>query len=172
MIRTTEKRWLRKLSWIGMRTLGALLVGTLVLHGLSKSESFREATGLRLYLAGPDQIVRAGSVSEFQRPGIYPARSVDGFWLVNRQGVLFAPSIFCTYDGCATSHEPGGEEFGCPCCSSRYDGLGRNSAGPASAPLRRFRVYAEHGSVMIDRAVVYGEPQWTRPGASLILGSR
>lgn len=164
----SQKKFRRWVVLLVVILMSFVVLGPLALAGLLRSEWFRYHAGLPLKLERSPRIVRAGGFSDFTAPGIYGHRRDDGFWLVSEPNdVLLAIETFCSYDGCTTSYKSGVRRFGCPCCGSEYEGLGLPIKGPASKPLKRFRIYAQRGSVMVDTDTVYAEHEWEKAEASL-----
>jgi cytochrome b6-f complex iron-sulfur subunit len=60
-----------------------------------------------------------------------------------------AISLICTHLGCRIHWEPD-HTFLCPCHQGRFDASGAVLSGPPPAPLERYVVRVEQGSVYLD----------------------
>ena len=62
-------------------------------------------------------------------------------------------SSTCTHLGCLVNYRRDKQEFICPCHGGRYDLSGKNIAGPPPAPLTRFPIRIQDGTVYIGMKV-------------------
>ena len=81
----------------------------------------------------------AGPLSAFPAAKVYGEHRMEGFFVVRRDGEVFALSSVCTHHGCVVKPEPDGS-FQCPCHHARYAPDGSVTKGPAKAPLPRLGV--------------------------------
>ncbi len=82
-------------------------------------------------------------------------------WVFEDADGLYAISAVCTHLGCLVRRE-GDEEYYCPCHGSRFDGSGRQIAGPAPRPLPRLKL-----SVSVDGQLVVDKRQEAPPDERL-----
>jgi cytochrome b6-f complex iron-sulfur subunit len=62
------------------------------------------------------------------------------------------PAVFsatCSHLGCLVNYHKEKHEFVCPCHGGRYDLTGRNIAGPPPAPLTRYPLKIEDGTLFV-----------------------
>jgi len=62
------------------------------------------------------------------------------------------PTVFsatCSHLGCLVNYNKQKREFVCPCHGGRYDLAGRNIAGPPPAPLTRYPVRMQEGTLFV-----------------------
>ncbi len=96
-----------------------------------------------------DRVVNAGPVSNYSSDGVYAAFSHQGFFLVRRNGKLFALSAICTHKKCKLKPEAG-HSFYCPCHGSTFDPDGHAKVGPAKRDLPVFvTAVDEHGQLLV-----------------------
>jgi Rieske Fe-S protein len=58
-------------------------------------------------------------------------------------------SAVCSHLGCLVNYQKEKREFVCPCHGGRYDLSGKNIAGPPPAPLTRFPIIIQDGTLMV-----------------------
>ena len=85
------------------------------------------------------QVFDAGPLSAFPAAKLYAEHRRDGFFIVRRDGEVFALSSVCTHKGCLVKPEPDGS-FQCPCHHAHYAPDGSVTKGPAKRPLARLGV--------------------------------
>lgn len=69
---------------------------------------------------GQERVVDAGPANRYRADGVYSAFRDQGFFLVCRDGKLFALSAICTHKKCKVAAEPD-HSFYCPCHGSTFD---------------------------------------------------
>jgi Rieske Fe-S protein len=74
-------------------------------------------------------------------------------FLVSSSGGLTAFSAVCSHLGCLVNYHRERHEFVCPCHGGKYDLSGKNISGPPPAPLTRFPVKIQDGTVFIGMKV-------------------
>jgi len=74
------------------------------------------------------------------------ARKARVFIVSSSEGPVVL-SATCSHLGCLVNYSKEKREFICPCHSGRYDLSGRNIAGPPPAPLTRFPLKTQDGTV-------------------------
>ncbi|HZR21795.1 MAG TPA: Rieske (2Fe-2S) protein [Verrucomicrobiae bacterium] len=84
-------------------------------------------------IAGTRQ-VDAGPASRYGTDGVYTGFSSQGFFVVRRDGRLFALSAICTHKKCKLKSERD-RSFYCPCHGSTFDPNGHVTLGPAKRDL-------------------------------------
>ena len=84
--------------------------------------------------AGPVRVVNAGPVAGYAADGVYARFRDLGFFVVRRDGKLFALSSICTHRKCKVVAEPD-RSFYCPCHGSEFDPAGHVTEGPARRDL-------------------------------------
>jgi len=78
-------------------------------------------------------------------PDDFPPDSVNfieenRLFVFRRPEGLYVISSICTHLGCNVRWNPVRGGFDCPCHGSKYDGNGKNIAGPAPKPLKWFEL--------------------------------
>ena len=76
----------------------------------------------------------AGSASDFAHDGVYNNFRDAGFFLIRRDGKLFALSAICTHRKCKLNVERD-KSFYCKCHGSTFDSNGHVTEGPAKRDL-------------------------------------
>jgi len=89
--------------------------------------------------AGKERAFDAGPASDYAADGVYSRFRQEGFFIVRRDGKLFALSAVCTHRKCKLNVEPD-RSFHCPCHGSTFDASGRVTHGPARRNLPVFAV--------------------------------
>lgn len=123
--------------------LGAgLLAGCAVAGTGADKRTISPGTGGRTFDAGP-----AGA---FRDEGVYDRFRYQGFFLVRRDGLLFALSSICTHRRCTLNLAPDGS-FICPCHGSTFDPEGAVTRGPAQRDLPRLPLRVDgRGRVLVQ----------------------
>ena len=88
-----------------------------------------------------EQTADAGAVAEYGTDQVYDQFRQDGFFVVRREGKLFALSSVCTHKGCKVRAQSDGS-FVCKCHGSRFSPDGKVLNGPAVRDLPRLPVAA------------------------------
>ena len=83
---------------------------------------------------GEQRVVNAGPVDNYAADGVYSAFRNQGFFVVRRDGRLFALSAICTHRRCKLDAEPD-HSFHCPCHGSTFNSDGHVTGGPARRDL-------------------------------------
>lgn len=95
--------------------------------------------------------VKIGTVADFPAGTAKMAEYYGQPVLVfSHQGTITAFSAICTHEGCIVDWNANQQIIECPCHDGQYDTEGKVIAGPPPAPLLRFRVVIEDGSVYLD----------------------
>ena len=95
------------------------------------------------------RVVNAGPVSNYATDGVYAGFRSQGFFIVRRQGELFAYSAICTHKKCTLKSQPD-RSFYCPCHGSTFDPAGRVTSGPAKRDLPVLAtVVDDHGQLLV-----------------------
>jgi Rieske Fe-S protein len=93
--------------------------------------------------------VDAGPASRYGAEGVYTTFSSQGFFVVRRNGKLFALSAICTHKRCKLKSESD-HSFYCPCHGSTFDADGHVTLGPAKRDLPVLpTVVDEHGKLLV-----------------------
>ena len=98
------------------------------------------AAGCRAMGDGPKsaaailQKVNAGSAGNYSQDGVYDHFRDLGFFIIRRDGQLFALSAICTHRKCKLKARPD-HSFACPCHGSTFDAAGHVTGGPAKRDL-------------------------------------
>ena len=97
-----------------------------------------------------ENVVDAGPLTTFADEKVYDEFRQDGFFLVKRQGQLFALSSVCTHKGCKVRPRDDGSYI-CKCHKSAFDKDGRVLNGPAKRDLPRLGVKTDgEGHVLVN----------------------
>lgn len=83
---------------------------------------------------GNTHVVDAGPAGKYAADGVYSAYRDQGFFIVRRDGRLFALSSYCTHRKCKLNAEAD-HTFYCPCHGSTFDPGGKVTDGPATRDL-------------------------------------
>jgi nitrite reductase/ring-hydroxylating ferredoxin subunit len=119
-----------------VRTLGAASLLTAARGGLGAAAS---APAPPSGGAENPTVIDAGDLHGFPTDGVYDAHREDGFFVVRRDGQLFALSSVCTHKGCKVRAQADGSYL-CKCHNSTFDRDGRVTRGPATRDLPRLAV--------------------------------
>src|ERR1700730_14419452 len=84
--------------------------------------------------AGKERVIDAGPVSKYAAEGVYPGFRDLGFFVVRKQGKLFALSSICPHRACKLKPERD-HSFSCPCHGSTFAPGGKVLTGPASRDM-------------------------------------
>ena len=107
-----------------------------------------------------EKVVDAWPLTIFADEKVYDEFRQDGFFLVKREGQLFALSSVCTHKGCKVRPQDDGSYI-CKCHRSAFDEDGRVLNGPAKRDLPRLAVKSDsegHVLVNVSRKLLPGEP--------------
>lgn len=122
-----------------------------------------------LALAGEDKPVDIGAISDFSRDGISDKFTSEGFFMVRRDGKLFAVTSTCSHMNeplAVDSLDP--SRIRCSGHDSVFDDEGRVLVGPASASLARLGIsLGADGRLRVDRSRAFPEEKWDEAGAYL-----
>ncbi len=95
------------------------------------------------------RVINAGLASDYARDGVYPTFHNQGFFVVRRDGKLFAISSICTHKKCKLTTEPD-HSFYCHCHGSTFDPSGHVTQGPARRDLPVLATSAnERGQLLV-----------------------
>lgn len=133
-------------SFLALLGTGACLLGAMQLFGAS----------LLGYLY-PNAMKTPPSVFSIGRPEEVLAREGKIFdakqkvFVETRGGKVRVQTAVCTHLGCTVNSVETG--YACPCHGSTYDQYGRNTGGPAPAPLVFFEVFkGASGDLLVDKS--------------------
>jgi Rieske Fe-S protein len=106
--------------------------------------------------------VDAGPLEHFTAEGVTDRFAAgDGFFLVHRDGRLYAVSSHCTHKIVALVVAKGDAGFKCPRHGSTFDAAGHVSKSPARKPLPRFAIRVNAaGHVIVDPGKSFAEKDW------------
>jgi cytochrome b6-f complex iron-sulfur subunit len=119
--------------------------------------------GLPLACGGPaDGPVDAGNVADLDEGTL--AKVEGAGVLVGRDaGGVYAMTAICTHLGCDMSTSSGeidGDTLTCNCHGSTYDLSGGNTGGPASAPLKHWKVeIGDDGAITVQVGTEVGDDE-------------
>ena len=100
-------------------------------------------------IGGSTRTVNAGSASNFASDGVYNNFRDAGFFVIRRDGKLFALSAICTHRNCKLIAEPD-RSFYCKCHGSTFDPNGHVTEGPAKRDLPLLPLFTnEHGQLIV-----------------------
>src|SRR5215469_8893304 len=99
--------------------------------------------------AAGGHVINAGPVTQYATDGVYGAFRDKGFFIVRRDGRLFALSAICTHRRCKLKAERD-HSFYCPCHGSTFDPAGHVTKGPARRDLPVFTTTLnENGQLLV-----------------------
>jgi Rieske Fe-S protein len=99
--------------------------------------------------ANQEHTINAGPVSDYAADGVYSRFRDQGFFVVRRDGKLFALSAICTHRNCKLTAEPD-HSFYCKCHGSTFAPDGHVTLGPARRDLPVFPVVTdENGQLFV-----------------------
>ena len=87
--------------------------------------------------ANKERVIPAGPASNYANDGVYSHFRDQGFFVIRRDGKLFALSAICTHRKCKLSAEPD-HSFYCKCHGSTFNPAGHVTLGPARRDLPVF----------------------------------
>lgn len=97
----------------------------------------------------PACVISAGPAGNYARDGVYSNFRDQGFFVIRRDGNLFALSAICTHRQCKLTAEPD-RSFYCQCHGSTFDAAGHVTLGPARRDLPVLAtVTDEHGQLLV-----------------------
>ena len=102
------------------------------------------------------QVVDAGAVGQFALDRVYDEYRDQGFFVIRRDGQVFALSSVCTHKGCKVRAQPD-QSFLCKCHGSKFTPEGKVLNGPASRDLPQLAVALnedKHVLVNLSRPVL------------------
>src|SRR5882757_1891360 len=85
----------------------------------------------------PERTLSAGPASNYAADGVYSSFRDQGFFVVRRDGKLFALSAICTHRNCKLNAKPD-RSFYCKCHGSTFAPDGHVTQGPARRDLPLF----------------------------------
>jgi Rieske Fe-S protein len=98
--------------------------------------------------------VNAGPASNYANDGVYNNFRDEGFFVIRRNGKLFALSAICTHRNCKLTAEPD-RSFYCKCHGSTFNQNGHVTQGPARRDLPVFpAVVDKNGQLLVNLPVV------------------
>lgn len=88
------------------------------------------------------------------RPDDFPPDSVnfleeDRLFVFRRPEGMYVISAICTHLGCNVRWNPVRGGFDCPCHGSKFDGTGKNIAGPAPKPLKWYELSLNSDGMLV-----------------------
>lgn len=99
---------------------------------------------------GDGRVINVGAASNYAADGVYAAFSHQGFFLVRRNGKLFALSAICTHRKCRLKSEKD-LSFYCPCHGSKFDAEGHAKTGPAKRDLPAYATLVDENGQLLVR---------------------
>lgn len=111
-------------------------------------------------------LVDIGTLKDFVKDGIFIDFTKDDFFVMRRQGVLFAASTVCPHMGNTLRRDP--QDPGRIICSgheSNFDDEGAVTVGPATSGLLRFGISVDDkGRIIVNRNLEFPQEKWTEKG--------
>ncbi|HEX4343870.1 MAG TPA: Rieske (2Fe-2S) protein [Verrucomicrobiae bacterium] len=92
------------------------------------------ATGCQSTGGNKERVINAGAASDYAADGVYARYRDYGFFIVRKDGKLFALSSYCTHRKCKLNAEAD-KTFYCACHGSTFDPTGKVTKGPARVDL-------------------------------------
>lgn len=100
------------------------------------------------------RVINAGQASNYAADGVYSNFRGLGFFVIRRNGQLFALSAICPHRKCKLNAQPD-HSFLCPCHGSTFDDAGHVTEGPAKRDLPMLPSYTnEQGQLIVSVLVV------------------
>ena len=100
-------------------------------------------------LIGEDEVPRAGvKKAEVVFTASGKERKTRVFIVAAPDGPAVYSATF-SHLGCLVNYHKDKHEFICPCHGGRYDLTGKNIAGPPPAPLTRFPIKKQEGTILV-----------------------
>ena len=100
-------------------------------------------------VAKPERVIPAGPASNYAADGVYNNFRDQGFFVIRRDGKLFALSAICTHRKCKLTAEPD-RSFYCKCHGSTFDPDGHVTKAPARRDLPVFSTTTdENGQLLV-----------------------
>jgi Rieske Fe-S protein len=92
--------------------------------------------------APSEKVVDAGALAQFSTDQVYDGFRQQGFFVIRRDGKLFALSSICTHKGCKV-RVADDQTFFCKCHGSTFDRDGKVTKKPATRDLPRLAVVTD-----------------------------
>ncbi len=120
-------------------------------------------------LAGDPKPVDIGTLSDFPSDGIFDKFTADDFFVIRREGRLYAVTSICTHMGKYLLLDPqDSTRIKCSGHESVFDNEGRVVVGPASQNLGRFGIALNaKDHVVVNPERKLSEDQWNDKGSYL-----
>jgi Rieske Fe-S protein len=94
-------------------------------------------------------VINAGPAEDYAADGVYSRFLSRGFFVIRKDGKLFALSSTCTHRKCRLKAEPD-HSFYCKCHGSTFDPNGKVTNGPARRDLPAFPVVVnDQGQLLV-----------------------
>jgi nitrite reductase/ring-hydroxylating ferredoxin subunit len=112
--------------------------------------------------------VAVGPLKDFAQDGIVDKwAKTHGFFLVRKEGKLYATSSICSHK--QTAHlaaKPADHQFTCAAHGSRFSLDGMVIKGPAKRALPRYGIsIGDDGTIIVDPSKRFDETQWEEAGS-------
>lgn len=104
--------------------------------------------------AAREWVVNAGPAGDYAADGVYSRFRDEGFFVIRKDGKLFALSAFCTHRKCKLIAETD-RSFYCQCHGSTFDPNGKVTKGPAKLNLPILPVFSdESGQLLVKVSMI------------------
>ncbi len=110
----------------------------------------------------PTDPIDVGSLKDYAKDGVTDAwaKKAGSFFLVRKDGKLFAVSSICTHRFCPVQVRA--DDFFCNCHKSVFTRDGEVTDGPAKTSLPHYAIKVDaNGHVMVDCTKEFSEAKWT-----------
>lgn len=122
-------------------------------------------------MAGDAKPVDIGTALDFPKDGISDKFTAYDFFVIRRDGRLYATAAVCTHMANALLRDP--QDLSRIICSgheSVFDNEGRVIVGPAAQSLARLGIaLGAEGRILVDPARTFPEDKWDDKGSYLVL---
>jgi len=148
----SRRRFLVMMGWGAVASVGGILGSAML--GFLYPNALKIPPSLFSIGRPSDVLASEGRV-------FIPAQKV---FLEVSKGQVRCMTAICTHLGCTVNAAETG--FKCPCHGSTYDLNGKNTGGPAPAPLVYFRIYkGASGDLLVDKSQIVQIPSeaWYSP---------
>ena len=125
-----------------------------------------QAQAARKKPVAPDQPIDIGKLADYPKDGVTDTWAKRGgdFFVVRKDGKLFAVSSICTHRFCLVQARD--DEYYCACHKSHFTLDGEVTGGPAQTSLPHYGItLGDDGHVRVDATKEFSEAKWGDPAS-------